>query len=100
MQRRRVERGPGGIALGSIVAVLVAIADCGDGPPEIVGVLGVPVDDVGVRQAHVEQREQAGTFGERQFLLDRELARRRLPRGAEIDVLPKFYRLALLRSTS
>src|SRR6266404_2477687 len=49
----------------------------GDGPPEMVGVLGVPIDDVGVRQAHVEQREQAGTFGERQFFLNRELARRR-----------------------
>src|SRR2546429_1713016 len=99
MQRRRDKRGPAGIALGSIVAVLVAIADRGDGPPEIVGVFGVPIDDVGVRQAHVEQREQAGTFGERQFLLDRELARRRLPGGAEIDVVPKCRRLGLLRST-
>src|SRR5262249_43291420 len=79
--------------------VLVGIADRGDGTPEIVGVLGVPIDDVGVRQAHVEQREQAGTFGERHFLLDRELARRRLPGGAEIDVLPKCHRLGLLRST-
>src|SRR5262249_37773175 len=62
-------------------------------------VLGVPIDDVGVRQAHVEQREQAGTFGERHFLLDRELARRRLPGGAEIDVVPELRRLGLFRST-
>src|SRR5215475_2029050 len=99
MQRRRDKRGPAGIALGCIIPVLVAIADRGDGPPEFVEVLGVPIDDVGVRQAHVEQREQAGTFGERHFLLDRELARRRLPRGTEIDVVPELRRLGLLRST-
>src|SRR5687768_9174413 len=99
MHRGWVERGPAGIALGGIVAVLVTVADRGDGPPEIVGVLGVPIHDVGVGQAHVEQREQAGTFGEREPLLDREFARRRLPGATEIDVAPELHRRGLLGST-
>ena len=41
MHGRGIERRPGGVALGGVVAVLVAIADRRHGPPVIVGELGV-----------------------------------------------------------
>ena len=68
VHRRRVLRRPAGIALGRLVAVLVAVADRGDRPPEVVGELRIPIGDEGVGDAHVEQREQARVVGEPQLL--------------------------------
>ena len=79
MQWRRIQRRPSGVALGGVVAVHIAVADRGDRPPEIVGVLRIPIENVVVGQAHVEQREQAGTFREPELLRCRKLARGRLP---------------------
>src|SRR4051812_38488067 len=45
MHWRCVERLPACVAFGRIVAVLVAVADRGDRPPEIVLEFGVPIDD-------------------------------------------------------
>src|SRR5262249_6640788 len=49
-----VERHPASVAVGGVVAVLVTVADRRHGPPKVVGKLGVPIDDEGVGDAHVE----------------------------------------------
>src|SRR5262245_40832769 len=97
MHGRGIERGPAGTALRGIVAVLVAIADGGDGPPEVVGELGVPVGDDGVGYAHVEQRKQARIVGQRQLLLRRQLTGHLLPPRDEVQLAPGLDRCRLLR---
>src|SRR5262249_8878343 len=44
------------------VAILVGRADCRDRPPEVVGELGVPAGDGGVRQGRVEHGEEPGVL--------------------------------------
>lgn len=58
--RRWDERTPIGVAIGGHVAVQVALMDGGDGPPALVGVLGVPGAHAGIRQREVEEQEHAG----------------------------------------
>src|SRR5450631_5325 len=48
MHRRGVQRLPARVAFGRIVAVLVAVADRGDRPPEVVLEFGIPIDDEAV----------------------------------------------------
>ena len=86
-----------GSTLGGVVAVLVAVADRGDGPPHKIGVLRIPVEDVVVGERHVEQREQARAFGKRELLRGRQLARHLLPCGAEIGIAPERHRVGLIR---
>src|SRR6267143_1033442 len=56
MHRRRIEWQPAGVALGGVIAVLIAVADRRERPPGLVVELRVPVEDVAVGDAHGEQR--------------------------------------------
>ena len=60
VHRRFDERSPGGIALGRVASVPVAIADRGDRPPESVVILGVEDGDDGVVHRLGHGGEQSG----------------------------------------
>ena len=62
---RPQERRPGRVGRRVGVAVGVGGADGGHRPPEVVGVLGVPDGEVGVRLGQVEQGEQPGVLHQR-----------------------------------
>src|SRR5262245_4098700 len=57
MHRRRVQRRPAGVSLGSIVAVLIPVADRRDRSPTVVVKLRIPVADVVIGDTHVHERE-------------------------------------------
>src|SRR5262245_48140853 len=97
MHGHGIERGPAGIALGGVVAVLVAVADGRDRTPEMVDELGVPVGDEGVGHAHVEQREEPGIVGHGQLLLGRQLTGDLLPCRPEVELSPELDCIVLLR---
>src|SRR4051794_2785264 len=86
MHWRCVERQPARVALGRLVAVLVAIADRRDRPPEIVLELRVPIDDKAIGESHRKQPEQAGVLGERKPSARRDLRGGLEPRRAQIGL--------------
>src|ERR1041384_1817501 len=70
---RRVQRRPAGVALGGIVAVLVAVADRRDRAPEVVVELRIPLQDERVTPPHSKQREEARVVGEAEAARSGEL---------------------------
>ena len=70
------QRRPGRRRPGPGVAGRVGLADGGDRPPGVVGVLGVPGDDGGVGQGDVQLGEQPGVPGQAVALLLGDLLRR------------------------
>jgi len=79
----RIDQGnPRGIVDGVLIAVDVAVADCGDRTPEVpevISVLGVEYRDVGVGSCHVSEREQPGIFDQTELLGNCESADHRIP---------------------
>ena len=61
---------PIGVAHGVGVAVAVALLDAGDGPPEAVGVLGIPGRHAGVGHRKINKGEEASVLIERVMLLE------------------------------
>src|SRR5262249_7074097 len=95
MHRRRVERQPTRVALGGVVAVLVAIAGRGDRAPRVVMELGIPIDDEAIGEAHGYQCEQAGVIGEVEALARGNLGRSLVPSRTQVGLRPEAYRVGL-----
>src|SRR5262249_813319 len=95
MHRRRVERQPARVALGGVVAVLVAIADRGDRAPRVVVELGIPMDDEAIGEAHGHQREQASVIGEVEALANRNLGGSLIPSRTQVGLRPEAYGVGL-----
>src|SRR5262245_26535127 len=90
------QRQPRRVGLSGRIAVGVGLADCCDGPPELIVVLIIPAYDQRVSRSHVLHREETGTVDDAQILAGSEAAKHPVPQRKSM-VLPENRRVSLVR---